>query len=135
MRGQRGFSLIELLTVTALLGALSGIALINSRELRERGYDAISVSDYRNLKTVVLGEEIGNQGNSSYLMFGRTGPGRLPSPLQTAQLSKDVELTFALRISIANINIVYFQLAHAKGAYLYRYISINGNVTEQRIAR
>lgn len=136
-RAEAGFSLVELLTVTALIGVLAGLALINSREFRERAYDTASISDYRNLKTVVFAEEQESQGDASsnYMIFARTGPAELPPPLQQARLGRDVQLFFALRLTIGPTSIVAFQVAHNKGPNLYRYISINETVTEQIIAR
>ncbi len=120
----------------AVIGALAGISLINSRELRQRAYDAASRSDYRNLQTVTISE----QGQSpdvdlNYFIFGVTGPATLPAPLQQGRISKDVQLFYALKFVFSQFSVLAFATAHIKGPYIYSYIDINGTVIEQVIQR
>ncbi|HET9132793.1 MAG TPA: prepilin-type N-terminal cleavage/methylation domain-containing protein [Gemmatimonadales bacterium] len=49
MQGRRGFTIIELLTVTIIIGLLASIALPKLASTRERAQVAAMVSDLRNL--------------------------------------------------------------------------------------
>lgn len=50
-RNQKGFTLIELMIVIAIIGILAAIAIPQFSSYRAKSYNAAALSDIRNLKT------------------------------------------------------------------------------------
>ena len=50
-RNQKGFTLIELMIVIAIIGILAAIAIPQFSAYRAKSYNSASLSDARNLKT------------------------------------------------------------------------------------
>ena len=60
---QKGFSLVELLVVVAIIGILSTIAVPQYSEYRKRAYDSAARSDVRN---IITAEEMYYLDNNRY---------------------------------------------------------------------
>jgi prepilin-type N-terminal cleavage/methylation domain-containing protein len=54
-RGQKGFTLIELMIVIAIIGILAAIAIPQFTKYRARAHNSQALSDMRNLKTDLEG--------------------------------------------------------------------------------
>jgi prepilin-type N-terminal cleavage/methylation domain-containing protein len=54
-RGKKGFTLIELMIVIAIIGILAAIAIPQFTKYRKRSFDSSSLSDVRNIKTDLEG--------------------------------------------------------------------------------
>jgi type IV pilus assembly protein PilA len=50
-RNQKGFTLIELMIVIAIIGILAAIAIPQFASYRAKSYNSASISDIRNLRT------------------------------------------------------------------------------------
>lgn len=50
-RNQKGFTLIELMIVIAIIGILAAIAIPQFASYRAKSYNSASVSDIRNMRT------------------------------------------------------------------------------------
>ncbi len=54
-RNQKGFTLIELMIVIAIIGILAAIAIPQFSKYRARSYNAAALSDAKNMKTDMEG--------------------------------------------------------------------------------
>lgn len=53
--GQKGFTLVELMIVVAIIGILAAIAIPQFSKYRQRSYNSAALSDVRNLRTDLEG--------------------------------------------------------------------------------
>ncbi len=66
---QKGFTLIELMIVIAIIGILAAIAIPNFLSYRERGYNAEALSDAKNFYTACVASSTG-QSDYKYSVDG-----------------------------------------------------------------
>ena len=73
---QKGFTLIELMIVIAIIGILAAIAIPNFLSYRQKGYDAQALSDAKNFYTACVANSTGTSSqtyNSGALPPGYEG--------------------------------------------------------------
>jgi prepilin-type N-terminal cleavage/methylation domain-containing protein len=75
--GQRGFTLVELLVVVAIIGILAAIAMQAMSRYRQQAYDAAAIHDLAN---AVKSEEAYYATNETYISFTATGPTTVSVP-------------------------------------------------------
>ncbi len=140
-RRNAGYSLIELMVVMAIIAILAATAISNFDNVRQQSLDTVALSDYRNLKTVMLDEAAQPDAPLQYLIRNIEGPGHLPAPLEMAKLSKNVRLIRARRRTRPATarqprrELIRIDLEHINGRWHYRYVSRDGAIVEQLIQR
>ena len=92
LRREKGFTLIELMVVVAIIGILAAIAIPQFATYRQKGYDARAESDIRNGATA---EEAYFASNGTYLDLASTsGPSR-PTTLPGFSISDTVSVQYS----------------------------------------
>ncbi|MEZ4754698.1 MAG: prepilin-type N-terminal cleavage/methylation domain-containing protein [Bdellovibrionota bacterium] len=139
LKNSRGFTLVELLVVIALIGVLSGIALVNYQVVSESAYDATAESDYREIKTAIQAVILDPTTPARFVIRRRTGPSVFPSPLSMVGLSDEVvgsvNYRYQARVNRPALSRIIVDVQHLRGTKRFRYTDVNGSVTEQVIAR
>ena len=63
MNNQKGFTLVELMIVVAIIGILAAIAIPQFAAYRQRAFNSATISDLRNFKTAM---EVSFADNNAY---------------------------------------------------------------------
>jgi type IV pilus assembly protein PilA len=120
-KNQKGFTLVELLIVIAIIGILAAIAIPQFSSYRQKAYMAVTKSDVKNAYTAVQAFISENPG-AAIPVVSQLGPAALGAPFGSARVSKDVT------VSIANDGSV---TGHHAGYAGYGYVlDANGGPTE-----
>jgi len=90
MNKQKGFTLIELMIVVAIIGILAAIAIPQFAAYRVRAFNSAAESDLRNIMT---SQEAAYADSQAYVVVATVGPGPLSqvsASLPGAKLSQNV---------------------------------------------
>jgi len=122
MKNQKGFTLVELLIVIAIIGILAAIAIPQFSSYRSKAYVAAARSDAKNAYTALQAYISENPAATPPNQSVGPGPGVFNTPYGAARVSKDVTIA---------INGTSGVTATHSGISGYRYvIDPNGAVTE-----
>ena len=121
-RGAKGFTLVELLVVVAIIGILAAIAIPQFSQYRKKAYDSTAKSDLRNL---VSAEEAYYADNQVYKQFQCT-LGGAPNVDIGAKCSKNVTITTGVAAGGQTWSGVAY---HKLGTKSFVYNSVDGKIT------
>ena len=121
-RKEKGFTLIELMIVVAIIGILAAIAIPQFAKYRIKAYNSAAESDLRNIMTA---EEAAYTDGSTYVSLTATkGPASNLTSLTGAKISKDV----CAKVTSASTTGYTATTAHKAGDTTYTG-SNTGNIT------
>jgi type IV pilus assembly protein PilA len=93
-KNQKGFTLVELLIVIAIIGILAAIAIPQFSTYRAKAFIAVAKSDAKNAYTA-LQAYISENPSETPPDVTATGPNTLGTPYNASRVSKDVTIAIA----------------------------------------
>jgi len=93
-RNQKGFTLVELLIVIAIIGILAAIAIPQFSTYRAKAFIAVTKSDAKNAYTA-LQAYISENPAATPPSVNATGPATLGTPYNASRVTKDVTIAIA----------------------------------------
>lgn len=136
---RRGFSLIEVLTVTVTLSVLMGISIYNFRVLATRAYNITARSDLQSMKRAIQALKA-NEGEVARSVAVRNllGPAQMPAPFAEVVLSNGVNASMVYNVIIipgsGARTRVQLRARHVRGDKEYRYTDINDRQVDQVVS-
>ena len=122
-KGTKGFTLVELLVVVAIIGILAAIAIPQFSAYRKKAYDSTAKSDLRNL---VSAEEAYYADNQVYTSFACDNGTITDGENIGAKCSKNVTISTQLSTGSQTWQGVSY---HKLGTKSFQYDSVSGKIT------
>jgi type IV pilus assembly protein PilA len=105
-KNKKGFTLLELMIVLAIIGILAAIAFPQFSRFRQKAYMAVTKSDVKNAYTA-LQNYISENSTFVIPAVSATGPAALGTPYGSARVSKKVTIAVAVDGSVTGTHAEY----------------------------